>query len=70
MGVNPFSISACFVLFRLISAYFFLCFLGRFVVRGVVIERVDAHAAAPGIWGMGLGFRVWGLDMKSGVWGL
>ena len=41
-------------------------------------ERADAHAAAPGIWGLGigvcdLGFGVWVIgvwDLGSGIWGL
>ena len=37
-------------------------------VRGeqIEIDRVDAHAAAPGIWGLGIG--VW--DLGFGVWDL
>ena len=39
-----------------------------FVRNGMIIdiERVDAHAAAPGIWGLGIG--AW--DMGFGVWHL
>ena len=34
--------------------------------RGYTIERVDAHAAASGIWGLGIG--AW--DLGFGVWHL